>query len=378
MNPSVQTEIEARAPAQAAPRPLHIVHTISSLQCGGMEQFALRLAALQARHGHRTGVMSLRGGPLLETARSLHLDVRVLGSSHSLVRVIDCAAWLRLRHPDIIHVHNPTSLHYAAFGTVGSRAKIVLTLHGQCAGPPRKPTSWELRRTDACVSVSDDVAERDRAEFQNTGIFTVIRNGVDPTPPRRRRAEVRAELALADGVTAIVVARLQPIKDHETLLNALAILKRDGLELNLLVVGDGKERARLEALVPALGLDPARVRFLGFRTDVPDLLTAADLFVLSSLQEGLPLAMLEAMSQRLPVVATSVGGVPEVIVPGENGFLVPKKSAAQLAAALARVACSPELAARLGAAGEQLVRERYSFAGMAAAYEDLYRRVLGR
>lgn len=378
MNPTLQSGTEAQSAVEVPSRVLRIVHTVSSLQFGGMEQFALRLAALQEQRGHHAGVVALRGGPLIDTARSLRLDVKVLGSPSGAVRMIDCAAWLCRHRPHIIHVHNPTSLHYATFGRIFSRARLVLTLHGQCAGPPRKPTGWELRRTDACVSVSQDVAERDRAEFRDMRIFTVIRNGVDPTPPRRSRSEVRSELRLEPGPTAIVVARLQPIKDHETLLHALAMLKQDGLEINLLVAGDGAERARLEALVPALGLDPGRIRFLGFRTDVPDLLTAADVFVLSSLQEGLPLAMLEAMSQQLPVVATSVGGVPELVADGENGFLVPKKNPALFAAALSRVVRSPQLAARLGAAGEKLVREQYSFGAMAKAYEGLYHRVLGR
>jgi glycosyltransferase involved in cell wall biosynthesis len=183
-------------------------------------------------------------------------------------------------------------------------------------------------------------------------------------------------LDLPPGPTGIVVARVEPVKDHETLLRAFSLLRQQGCAANLLVVGDGTDRNRLEALMPELGLGPDRIRFLGFRTDVPDLLGAADFFVLSSLQEGLPLAVLEAMGQQLPVVATSVGGVPELVSHREHGMLCPTRRPDALAEAMKELIQDPPLRRRLGEAGAQRVRADFSFERMAGRYEDLYRSLL--
>jgi glycosyltransferase involved in cell wall biosynthesis len=365
-------------PATADPthrRPLAIVHTVSSLKVGGMEQFVLRLASEQALHGHRVSVLALRGGPLYDLKPAAPVDVRVLEGSSGAWRWARALAYLASLGPDVVHAHNPTSLQYAAAGKAVRGAKVVLTDHGQCGGIARVPRRWELALTDAFVSVSAAVADRHKSLYGPRGRakkYAVIRNGIEFAPARRPRSAVLDELALPPGLTGVVAARLEPVKDHETLLGALALLGRQGMAVNLLLAGDGSERPRLEALVPQLGLDPARIRFLGFRHDVPDLLSAADFFVLSSLQEGLPLAVLEAMAHRLPVVATSVGGVPEVLTDGEHGYLVPTRAVEPLAAAVANLARDPELRRKLGEAGACRVEREFSFGQMVRRYDDLY------
>jgi glycosyltransferase involved in cell wall biosynthesis len=146
--------------------------------------------------------------------------------------------------------------------------------------------------------------------------------------------------------------------------------------LTLLIAGDGEERDRLRSRARNLGLDPARIRFLGHRDDVPDLLGACDLFVLPSHTEGLPLSVLEAMSHGLPVVATAVGGVPEAL--GDTGLLAPARDAGALAERMERLARAPELRRRLGDAARRRALEEFSFASMAARYEALYRALLRR
>jgi glycosyltransferase involved in cell wall biosynthesis len=173
-----------------------------------------------------------------------------------------------------------------------------------------------------------------------------------------------------------VVARVEPVKDHETLLGAVSLLQKQGIPANLLIVGDGSESSRLQAMLPALGLNEQRIRFLGFRTDVPELLHAADIFVLASLQEGLPLAVLEAMGQGMAVAATSVGGVPELISDQENGLLVPPQSPEILAEALAQLIGNPEFRRRIGDAAALRVKTDFSFEQMARRYEELYRSLL--
>lgn len=139
----------------------------------------------------------------------------------------------------------------------------------------------------------------------------------------------------------------------------------------------GKERPAREARAQELGLTQEDVRFLGFRGDVEDLLGASDIFVLPSFSEGLPLSVLEGMAQGLPIVATTVGGIPEVVTQNQEGILVPPKDAEALADALAQVVQNPELRRTLGKAGKCRVADEFTFTGMLDAYETIYKNLLG-
>jgi glycosyltransferase involved in cell wall biosynthesis len=172
--------------------------------------------------------------------------------------------------------------------------------------------------------------------------------------------------------TGVIVARLDRLKGHDVLLKALAWMKEDA---ELLIVGDGPERGALEVLAAELGVQD-RVRFAGFRKDVPDLLAASDFFVLPSRTEGLPLSVLEAMAHGLPSIATPVGGVPEALNGEECGILVPVDDVHRLAAVMGTLVGDPQLRRRLGAAAETRVRKHFSFAAMTDAYDSLYRRLL--
>jgi glycosyltransferase involved in cell wall biosynthesis len=142
--------------------------------------------------------------------------------------------------------------------------------------------------------------------------------------------------------------------------------------MTLLIAGDGAKRPEYEALTRELGLTDEWVRFLGFRSDAPDLLGAADLFLLPSLTEGLPLSVLEAMTHGLPVIATPVGGVPEVVLPGRTGVLVPVEDVEALAGAIATMIQDRATRARLGEAGRERARGEFSFSRMVARYDALY------
>jgi glycosyltransferase involved in cell wall biosynthesis len=167
------------------------------------------------------------------------------------------------------------------------------------------------------------------------------------------------------------------VKAHDCLLKSLALVKQRGLDTTMLIAGDGPERDALERLAAELGLGPDRLRFLGFRSDVGDLLNAADFFVLPSRTEGLPLSLLEAMAFRLPVVVTPVGGIPEVITDGRHGALVPVDDPERLSQAIAELVSDPARRASLGAAAYDHARSHFSFEAMLQEYEDLYRQVLG-
>jgi glycosyltransferase involved in cell wall biosynthesis len=172
-----------------------------------------------------------------------------------------------------------------------------------------------------------------------------------------------------------MVARIDGYKGHRDLLQALALLKDKGPPVLTLIIGDGTERAAMEAMADSLALHEF-VRFLGYRSDIVDILAAADCFVLPSLSEGLPMSVLEAMAAGLPSVVTPVGGVPELVVHGENGIHVPVHDPSALAGAITDLALSAPLRDRLGCAARARVVSHFSFSEMAGKYAQLYRNLV--
>jgi L-malate glycosyltransferase len=359
------------------PTKLRIVHTVSSLRGGGMEHFVIRLAqALRAR-GHDATVVAITPGPLLEIAREKGVPTTVLRGATRAQRVSHAAAHFAVARPALVHCHNPTSLHYAAIAKVAGLSRLVFTDHAQTKGIIRAGSSLEWHLVDAYASVSAETAAH-AGDIGYHGLAEVVHNGIDPTPARRPRAEVRAELGLGDRPTGINVASFFPVKAQDVLVRAAAALKARGVALAMVYVGEGSERARVEALAAELGLGPGDHRFLGFRNDVADLLAASDFFVLPSRAEGLPISLLEAMSHRLPVVCTRVGGNPELVSEGIHGALVPVDNPAALAAAMERLATDPALRRRQGEAGAARVEDEFSFDRTTDRYEAIYHRVLTR
>jgi glycosyltransferase involved in cell wall biosynthesis len=206
----------------------------------------------------------------------------------------------------------------------------------------------------------------------------VIYNGIDVSrwPPRPRDAAALAELGIPENAPVVgILAMLRPEKDHATFLRAARLVRRKLPEARFLVVGDGPERGRLESLVEELGLG-GRVLFAGRRDDVPRMLSVFDVSVLSSTTvETFPMAFLEAMAMARPLVATRVGGVPEMIEEGGNGHVVPTRDPDALAAALLDVVAERERALAMGRRSREIVERRFSIERMVAdteAYLDSF------
>lgn len=242
------------------------------------------------------------------------------------------------------------------------------------------------RITDACVSRAIAVShatKRDR--LRRTGIapgrVLTVHNGVDTEAFRRRRstAEARARLGLpADGRVYLGgVGRLHEHKGFEFLIRALALLAAEVPNVQVVLAGSGPLDDSLARLAQRLGV-AERVHFLGQCADVRGVLEALDVFLLPSLCEALPYALLEAMAVGLPAVSTRVGGVPEVVVPGETGFLVPPRDAGAIAAALRPLLDAPELRQRLGGAARERVVRHFQERDMVRRTLQVYRTVLGR
>ena len=361
---------------------MKILHALASYEIGGGEMMALRLARWQHRQGHQVHVVALSGaGPLREhfatEAITTHLVPKGAGFDLSLYwRLAELLARLR---PRIVHTHNPQSLVYVAPPARALLRKVVHTKHGEAADSGRR--FW-LRRgagalTQGFVSVSAETERFARRHHEALPwLHEVIENGVEvaryaPQPELRR--QTRAALG-ADEQTFVIgtVGRLQPVKNHELLVEAAAPLL--GPKTLLVIAGDGPELAAIEARAQRLGVSE-HVRLLGYRADIQALMGAFDTFAMSSRTEGLPLVLLEAMASALPVVSTEVGGIAKVVRHGEYGLLVPEGDAKALGAALAIVREDRLRGEAMGAAGRAAVSQRYSIDAMAERYMALYQRI---
>ncbi len=357
---------------------------------GGVEVLSARLArGLRGDYGfvffclEETGVI---GRGLVEDG----VPVRVVGRRPGidLGCVGRLARLLRDHRVDLIHAHTYGPFFYAATARLlGGRVPILYAEHARPF-----PDSPRLRHAvanrillgtrDRVVGVGQAVRQ---AVIRNEGIpperVEVVGNGIDVdafTADPRARTDVRRELGLADEEpVAVQVARLDPIKDHVTAFHALGLAARRVGNLRLVVVGDGALAGPLRRLADGLGLG-AHVRFLGLRTDVSRLLSAADVFLLSSLSEAAPVSVMEAMASGLAVVATRVGGVGELVADGETGLLSPPGHPEPLAGNLARLADDPVLRRRMGRAGRRRALEAFSEGTMLRRYRSIYDEMLGR
>lgn len=359
--------------------PTHVMHVVYSLQPGGMELGVVKLVNGLNRAAVRSSICSTTPDGALKSL--VANDVAVLelrrrqGNDPRLVW--NLYQVFRRERPDIVHTHAWGTL---LEGLVAARlARVPIVVHGEHGTLQLKHRQRVAQRiawkaADRMLSVSSRLAER---ISHDTGLplarMTVIRNGVDLNRFQRvDRADARARLGFADDeLVAIAVGRLVPVKDHLTLLEATALARRSGRPFTLAIAGDGPLRSTLEERARALGLDAA-VRFLGHRGDVETVLAAADLFVLSSVSEGLSNTILEAMATGLPVVATRVGGADEMVEDGVTGVLVPASSPSEMAAALTAVFGDADARRTMGIRGRARAKTEFSLETMVRRYESLY------
>ena len=262
-----------------------------------------------------------------------------------------------------------------------------MTEHGRSFPDPPRRTHFlfnrtVLRRGDRIIAVGEDVR---RALIDNEGFppgrVEVVYNGVDTgafAESARHREAVRREIGVGAGDFVLMqVARLDPIKDHATAVRAVGRAAERRGDVRLVIVGEGAEAGPIDDLIRGLGLGDHVLR-LGVRSDVARLLGAADAVLLTSRSEGIPLTLIEGMAAGLPVVATRVGGVPEVVAEGETGLLAPAGDADALAAHILRLADDRDLRERLGRAGRERARTSFDEGRMIAAYDRIYGGFAGR
>ena len=290
------------------------------------------------------------------------------------------AGQLRFRQIDVLHAHKfGSNVWGTAIGGLAGVPVVIAHEHtwSYVGQPVRRILDRQLvgRASDAFLAVSN---EDRRRMIEIEGIdprdVLVMPNGIVPTPPTGR--DIRNELGIAPDAPVIgTVGRLYKQKAPQVLMHAVARLVPEFPRLRVLVVGDGPEHARLAALVDTLQITGA-VRFLGLRDDVPDVLAALDLAVSSSQWEGSPLSILEYMGAGLPTVATAVGGVPDLIVDGLHGRLVPPGEPVALADAVAELLRAPDLAQEMGRRARERQRSEFDLASLVRRLERLYEDLL--
>jgi len=363
-------------------RPLTVVHVTAERGfSGGEVQVFLLLEGLRERGHHGVLVCPSHSRSADEARRrgfqTVALPMRSGASPRSL---FDLTRELRRIGPDLVHLHSGRASWWGGLAAWRLGLPALATRRMDRAVRRGWHTRWLYAHAlRAVVAISDGVAERLLAGGVPERAIRVVPSAVEPGRllPQRSREAVRQRLGVApDTPCLLAAAALVRRKGLDVLLEALAELTAADASPTLWIAGEGPQRRALEQQARALGIG-GRVRLLGQRDDVPELLAACDVFVLPSRQEGLGVAALEAMALGRPVVASRVGGLGGAVVHEHTGLLVPPEDARALRDALARLLRDAELRARLGSAGPRHVAERYAAGSMVDAYERLYEELLG-
>ena len=327
----------------------------------------------------------------VEVVPGLRPEIRPLDDMRALFGLVGVIHRFR---PHIVHTHTAKAGFLGRLAAVlgpGSRPIIVHTYHGHVLegyfGRAKSSVYRFLERrlaavSDCLIGVSDaTVDDLVRLRVAARERFRVLPIGLElgrfTDPDAAAVAALRGECGATPGELLVAyVGRLVPIKRVDLILSAVATARRQGAPLRLVVAGDGELREDLEALAARLEIRDA-VRFLGYVSEPSAVAGAADVAVLASDNEGTPVALIEAAAAGHPAVATAVGGVPDVVVPG-SGILVPRGDEAALARALTRFAEDPDLARAMGARAREHVLERFSIERLLGDIESLYDELLTR
>ena len=364
---------------------IRVVYLSHAFMVGGAEEMVLNLVRHLPRDKYEPMVCAIHEpGPLGREIEATGVPFRTLGRVPGLrdPRAVGAIyRYLREARPDIVHTFLLTASLYGRLAAIAARVPIVIgtevNIYADKKWHHRGAERLLMAGTDCVIASAESVKEfYVRQVGADPDRVDVIYNAVDFTAldASAPRAELRARLNVPQpALVAGVIARLTDQKGHAYLFDAVANEPKLA-GLHVIVIGDGPLRATLERQVVERGLS-GRVSFLGSRRDLGDLLAVMDIFVLPSLWEGLPLSLVLAMGAGLPVVSTSVAGIPEVVRNGTTGLLVPPGDSTALAAALTRLATSDADRRSLGAAAREYVLPRFGVERYVTSVVSLYGRL---
>lgn len=359
-----------------------IVHLLIGGDVAGGQIVALQLMRAARDRGDRVIAVSPGTGAFVDLLRKEGIDVELIDLSR-VFRVREALRLRRLLRRERALLHTHTQLTGNILGRLSARlagSPVVSHMHIEnyfrpvraIAAVHRSLDNWTARLCARILAVSEATRQEFLRQGYPPGLMEVVHNGIADVPEQQR--DLRAELGVPAAAPLLgCVGRLCAVKGQLELIEAAARLEGD---VHVVLVGKDLEQggayeALLRGEAERLGID-GRVVFAGYRGDVAALLGALDVFVLPSWTEGLPLVVLEAMAAAIPVVATRVGGTPELVAHGETGLLVEARDVDGLTAAIAELLAQPDRGKSLGRAGSRRVRESFSEAGMTARVLEVY------
>ena len=370
---------------------LRVVQLLATGTNGGAQESVVSTVLRLDPSRHDAHVISLSHGSTVARLQRLGFATEVIEDENDQRTAELLADRLIALNAQVLHAHmyRAEVVGVAALDIVeqrtGHRPYMVSTVHSSRF---RSPADRELLqritpKINRLIAVSNAIVDKLVAEGRDTTAISRIYNGVDLErfDEATGGEAIRAEFGIpANAPLAVVVGRLEPEKGHPTLIEAWPVVHHHFTSAHLLVVGEGSERDRLEGLAAAhlrAEICCASVHFLGRREDVPQILAAADVVVMPSYREAQGIAIVEALAANRPVIASNVGGIPEMIRSGENGMLVPSQDPSALASAIALLFRDRALATRLANAGHELVHERFCVDDMLRDIEAIYLLAVG-
>jgi len=353
--------------------PMKIVHVVYSLDMGGAEVLVAQLCRIQRANGHQVSVCAYsRLGPVGELLRAEGVEVYVPGEAHPVRTMLRYYRHFRALRPDVVHCHNVAPTIQAAMAARFAGAKRVISTRHSLVAPPyniAEEVKYGVMATfcDWIAGICDVTCENLRgAPLAHRGKIVRVYNGATAID------RVPIDQLGKRGFTLVFVGRLAAVKNLQTLIRAVSIAATELANLEFWIVGEGPVRAELEALAAELGVGD-RVRFWGERLDTAQFFSAADAFVMSSVSEGLPMSLLQAMSIGVPAIVTDVGGMAEVVRLSGGGLLAPVGDSPAMADAILRLAGDPDLRAKFSDCAKINYFSEFTLERMEASYLKLYR-----
>ena len=374
-----------RTVASAASQ-LRVLHAVLSLDPGGLERVVVALVRRARLQGQEANVLCLeRTGALAKIVEAAGGRVvcahKPPGLKFGTIRAVN--SQLDSLRPNIVHTHQIGALFYVGGACQRTGIPVVHTEHGKHYGGIRARWLGRLaaRRADRLICVSDDIAESAvrRRVFPERKV-QVVPNGIDlrPFDTPLNTESLRRSLNIPSGAVVLgTIGRLAEIKRHELLVRAFARVRSNHPDAHLVIVGDGPLRDELSGLSSRLGVGQW-VHLVGYQEEPQSFLRAMDVFCLTSRSEGMPLVILEAWAARVPLIASRVGGIPELVEDGQTGLLFCSGDEQDLAQTISKLLGSAELRVALVARAREAVEGKYTQERMCHAYEEEYFRLAAR
>ncbi|MDA8210272.1 MAG: glycosyltransferase [Clostridia bacterium] len=371
---------------------IKVLHVIGGGELGGAEMHILNLLTHMDRERFEVRLCCLFPEPFVQVARANGIATDAVVMRHKLnIGIVDNLMEIIRGHQiDIVHTHGVrANLVGRLAAKLAGIKHIVTTVHSVLEQDYPSFFARQVNRLMERITINSverfvTVSDLLKQDLVGHGIpavkITTIYNGVNLAAFRQERVtgDVRKDLGIAPDVPVLgMIARFHPVKGHRFFLEAAKTISRVRPDCRFLLVGSGQYRSEVEAMVKQLGLRE-QVIFTGYREDIVDVLHSLDILVISSLSEGFGLTAIEAMAMKAPVVATRVGGLPEIIKDGNNGILVPPADGQAIAQAVLDLLADPEDSRAMAARAFEHVRENFSVEIMAKNTEQLYCSLMSR